>query len=76
MGCIEIATLQEWALKQGRLIETWDVLKFYKGYFFLLQSKRLIETWDVLKLQKQSSFLCPFRINRNMGCIEIYLPQA
>ena len=76
MGCIEIYNFVFFCLMKDRLIETWDVLKFYKGYFFLLQSKRLIETWDVLKLQKQSSFLCPFRINRNMGCIEIYLPQA
>ena len=71
MGCIEIATLQEWALKQGRLIETWDVLKFYKGYFFLLQSKRLIETWDVLKSTCRKPDNISFWINRNMGCIEI-----
>ena len=33
----------------SRLIETWDVLKFFYACKTFISSNRLIETWDVLK---------------------------
>ncbi len=49
MGCIEMAmALQDLGADFG-LIETWDVLKFFKHTSVMHVSLRLIETWDVLK---------------------------
>ena len=37
-----------------------------------IQYSRLIETWDVLKFSLSSLTPYQTKINRNMGCIEIF----
>ena len=56
-----------------RLIETWDVLKYTFISALLTLVLGLIETWDVLKYIPERELNAEWRINRNMGCIEIEL---
>ncbi len=49
MRCIEIDEDRQEAEGIGRLIETWDVLKFVRFRITKSCKVRLIETWDVLK---------------------------
>ena len=48
MRCIEMYRIEQSALKNRWLIETWDVLKF-RRLWSCPPLLRLIETWDVLK---------------------------
>ena len=49
MRCIEMSETEwsDWYCM--RLIETWDVLKYVRGFSTDGAPTRLIETWDVLK---------------------------
>ena len=52
---------------QGRLIETWDVLKLVDRFIKRKIGNRLIETWDVLKSDK----ICD-KIKRCLRLIETW----
>ena len=53
MGCIEILLSLLEVLVLVRLIETWDVLKFFRCDRVNYNDVSLIETWDVLKLVQE-----------------------
>ena len=56
----------------GRLIETWDVLKYDLVCDGLRDHRGLIETWDVLKsLFTRTMADMEVAINRSMRCIEM-----
>ncbi len=71
MGCIEMTVVYKPVQPENRLIETWDVLKFFLD---------LISIWGYLINRNMGCIeiclihpvfsLCSL-INRNMGCIEI-----
>ncbi len=71
MGCIEITPIYLLFALVHRLIETWDVLKFFCVVVTPMFPNGLIETWDVLKYGINIHFRAYKSINRNMGCIEI-----
>ena len=49
MRCIEMLQSEDRVHRLGRLIETWDVLKWYSTAYRPGKWWWLIETWDVLK---------------------------
>ena len=52
-------------------METWDVLKCFSPLSIFARVSGLMETWDVLKFTATGCANITYRINGNMGCIEI-----
>ena len=72
MRCIEIGLQRPSEQAIRRLIETWDVLKYWCHTLCIWIQIWLIETWDVLKSPLPARIITPVMpINRNMRCIEI-----